>query len=152
MLPTITIDGRVVADPELRFTPAGKAVCDIRIAANDSRKLDDGTYENTEQIFVKVTLWEKDAEAAADTFTKGNRILATGRLYQDEYTTRDGNKGTELKVKFPTVAKVPTAARGAQQPRQQQPAATPATHQAPAPQATPDNPWGDQTPLDEPPF
>ncbi|WGX98752.1 single-stranded DNA-binding protein [Nocardioides sp. L-11A] len=145
MLPTITIDGRLVADPELRFTPAGKAVASLRVAANDSRRLDDGTYENLEQIFVNVSLWEQAAEAAVETFKKADRILVTGRIYQREYDTRDGGKGTALEIKYPTVAKVPaTPAQGTSRPAQQ---STPAGAPPAAPPAGQGS-WGN----DDPPF
>ncbi|AIY17758.1 single-stranded DNA-binding protein [Pimelobacter simplex] len=140
MLPTITIDGRLVADPELRFTPAGKPVCSMRVAANDSRRLDDGSYENLEQIFVNVSLWEQAAEPAAEAFRRGDRVLVTGRIYQREYETRDGGKGTSLEIKFPTIAKVPAAARPAQG-AQQRTAATSTNAGWDTPPAT-----------DEPPF
>ena len=138
MLPTITIDGRLVADPELRFTQGGKAVCSIRVAASDSRKDDNGNWETTEQIFVSVSLWENEAEAAAEALQKGDQVLVGGRIYQREYEASNGEKRTSLEVKFPTVAKKVTA------PRVDRTAA----RSAPA-----DDPW--TTPAarnDEPPF
>lgn len=141
MLPTITIDGRLVADPELRFTPAGKAVCSMRVAANDSKRNDDGSYTNLEQIFVNVSLWEQAAETAVETFTKGDRVLVTGRIYQREYDTRDGGKGTALEIKYPVVAQVPAnPSQGNSRPAQQQP----------APASTPAS-WTPSD-TDEPPF
>lgn len=111
MLPAITIDGRLVADPELKFTPGGKAVANMRVAASDSKKDDAGNWSTTEQIFINVTLWEAEAESAAEHFVKGDRVLVAGRIYQREYEKSDGSKGYSLEVKFPTVAKIPATPR-----------------------------------------
>lgn len=122
MLPTTTVDGRLVADPELKFTGSGKAVCNVRVAASDSRKDDQGNWQTAEQIFLNVTLWEADGEAAADALQKGDRVLVTGRIYNREYEKSDGTKGYSLEVKFPTVGKVIHAKRAdrSQQPPQRQ--------------------------------
>ena len=111
MLPQITIDGRLVADPELKFTGAGKAVLNMRVAASDSKKDDAGNWQTAEQIFINITLWEAEAESGAEHFTKGDRVLIAGRIYQREYEKGDGTKGYALEVKFPTVAKIPTVQR-----------------------------------------
>lgn len=111
MLPSITIDGRLVADPELKFVPSGKAVCNMRVAASDSKKDDAGNWSTTEQIFINITLWEAEAEAAAEVYTQGDRVLVAGRIYQREYEKSDGTKGYSLEVKFPTVAKIPVVQR-----------------------------------------
>ena len=138
MLPSVTIDGRLVADPELRFTAGGKAVCSMRVAASDSKKDDAGNWQTTEQVFIGVSLWEAEAEAAAEAFQKGDQVLVTGRIYEREYETRDGGKGKSLELKFPTVAKKVSA------PRADRSSARP----APA-----DDPWASVAPrADEPPF
>lgn len=131
MLPQITIDGRLVADPELRFTQGGRAVCSFRVAASDSKKDDRGNWETTEQIFIGVSLWEAEGEIAAETLAKGDRVLVTGRIYEREYDKSDGSKGRSLEIKFPTVAKVPSAPRGERQGARQAAQAAPAS-----------DPWG----------
>lgn len=139
MLPTITIDGRLVADPELRFTAAGKAVCSFRVAASDSKKDERGEWQTLEQVFIGVSLWEAEGETVAELLRKGDRVLVTGRLFEREYEKSDGTKGRSLEVKFPTVAKVPSAPRAErQQPAQRPPA---------------NDPWGTLgAGSDEPPF
>ena len=86
MLPSVTIDGRLVADPELRFTQGGKAVCSMRVAASDSKKDDAGNWQTTEQIFIGVSLWENEAEAAAEAFQKGDQVLVTHEWMSEHYT------------------------------------------------------------------
>jgi single-strand DNA-binding protein len=138
MLPSITIDGRLVADPELRFTQGGKAVCSLRVAASDSKKDDNGNWDTTEQIFVGVSLWEAEGEAAAETLQKGDQVLVSGRIYQREYEASNGEKRTSLEVKFPTVAKKVSAPR---------------TQRSTAPVPAANDPWASVAPrTDEPPF
>lgn len=138
MLPTITIDGRLVADPELRFTQGGKAVCSMRVAASDSKKDDSGNWNTTEQIFIGVSLWEAEGEAAAEAFQKGDQVLVTGRIYQREYEGSSGEKRTSLELKFPTVAKKVSAPRAER------------TQSRPTPAG---DPWSTVAPRnDEPPF
>jgi single-strand DNA-binding protein len=138
MLPSITIDGRLVTDPELRFTQGGKAVCSMRVAASDSKKDDAGNWETTEQIFIGVSLWENEAEAAAEALRKGDQVLVSGRIYQREYEASNGEKRTSLEVKFPTVAKKVSAPR---------------VQRASAPAAAANDPWASVQPrADEPPF
>jgi single-strand DNA-binding protein len=140
MLPSITIDGRLVADPELRFTQGGKAVCSLRVAASDSKKDDNGNWDTTEQIFVGVSLWEAEGEAAAETLQKGDQVLVSGRIFEREYDKNDGTKGRSLEVKFPTVAKKVSAPRVERQ-------------SAPAGGLNRNDPWASVAPrTDEPPF
>lgn len=141
MLPQITIDGRLTDDPQLRFTAGGKAVCSFRVAASDSKKDDRGNWETTEQIFIGVSLWEAEAEIAAESYQKGDRVLVTGRIYEREYEKRDGEKGRSLEVKFPTVAKVPSAPRGERQPARSSAGSSSAS-----------DPWSTAPSSDAPPF
>lgn len=149
-LPQITIKGRAVDAIELRFTPGGKAVASVRVAASESKKNDQGGYDDGERIFVNVSLWEGEAEAAAEAgIEKGDPVLVSGVIFEREYETREGNKGKSLEVKFATIAKIPPRQKSGQsQPRQQSagdPWATPAA-------AKPD-PWGaPSVSNDEPPF
>ena len=66
MLPTITIDGRAVNDPELRFTGSGKAVANFRIAASENKKNDAGQWEDGDRLFVNVAVWGDDAEQVTE--------------------------------------------------------------------------------------
>ncbi|WP_207009781.1 single-stranded DNA-binding protein [Nocardioides aromaticivorans] len=143
MLPTITIDGRLVDDPELRFTQGGKAVASFRVAASDSKKDASGNWETNERVFIGVSLWEGDAEEAAETLGKGDRVLISGRLFEREYEKRDGGTGKSLEMKFPTVAKVVAAKRG-----QRATSAAPAR----ASSSAAGDPWGTAPVNDEPPF
>ena len=107
-LPQITLKGRAVDALELRFTPGGKAVASVRVAASESKKNDQGGYDDGDRFFANVTLWEADAEAAAEAgIEKGDPVLVSGVIFEREYETRDGNKGKSLEIKFATIAKIP---------------------------------------------
>lgn len=98
MLPTITMEGRVVADPELRFTPAGKAVCKLRVASNSRVKDAAGDWKDGDSCFLDVQVWEGKAENAAETLSKGSLVHVSGRLSQRSYEASDGSKRTVYEV------------------------------------------------------
>ena len=91
-LPTIAEVARVIADPELRYTQAGKAVASVRLAFNKPKYdqqaqkwIDDKTF------FIKGTVWEDAAERASQQLTKGVKVFVTGDLDTQEWE-QDGQK------------------------------------------------------------
>lgn len=133
----ITIIGNMVADAELRFTPAGAAVANFTVASTP-RTFDRTKNEwiDGDALFMRCNIWREAAENAAESLTRGSRVIVSGRLKQRSYETREGEKRTvvELEVdeigpslKYAT-AKVNKAAR-------KNGARTSAT-------ATQDDPWG----------
>jgi len=103
-LPTLTGVGRLVADPELRFTSSGKAVCRLRVAFSD-RKKDQATGEwrDGDKIFLDVTVWEQEAENIAESLTRGTELVVSGKLRQREFEDREGNKRTSYELVFPVL-------------------------------------------------
>ena len=93
----ITIVGYLGRDPELRYTPQGTAVCNISIATTEKRKNAEGEYEDHTTWF-RVTLWNRQAELANEYLAKGRQVYLEGRLRQEEYTDREGNRRTSLVV------------------------------------------------------
>ena len=96
------IIGNLGADPELRYTPSGKAVTDLRVAVNDNRKGPDGEWIE-ETLWFRVSVWEQAAERLAEQLRKGNKIYAEGQLRAREYEARDGQKRTSLELAFARV-------------------------------------------------
>ena len=94
-LPTLTGTGRVIAEPELRFSAAGNAVARVRLAFN-SRKKDpnSGEWVDDATFFVRGTAFGAMAEAIAETLTKGQEIVVTGRMRTDSWE-KDGEKRSE---------------------------------------------------------
>ena len=87
MLNRITIMGRLVANPELRYTPKGTPVCSIRIACDREVKNAHGEYDTD---FVDVVAWRGPAENIARRFAKGRMAIVDGRLQIRPWTDRDG--------------------------------------------------------------
>lgn len=95
-----------VGSVELKWTPQGKAVCEISFAENHSKKVnnewqDDGT------TWRRASIWEEKAEATAEHIQKGDRVVVIGRERLREYEAKDGTKGKSLEVQATTIAKVP---------------------------------------------
>ncbi|MFM9675807.1 single-stranded DNA-binding protein [Streptomyces brasiliscabiei] len=91
-LPTLTGVGRLTADPELRFTQAGKAVASIPLAFN-SRRLNQQTnqWEDGDVFFIRGTVWERLAENATESLSKGMEVIVTGEIRTESWE-KDGQK------------------------------------------------------------
>jgi single-strand DNA-binding protein len=123
----VTITGRLGDDVELRFTPQGKAVANLRVA-DTPRRLNQQTnqWEDAgETLWINVSIWEAKAEAIAAAAHKGDLVTVVGTLVSRSWDAQDGTKRTVIEVKASEIAVVPRASRqGGQQAqqRQQQPA------------------------------
>jgi single-strand DNA-binding protein len=95
----ITVAGNLTADPDLRCTPAGVAVAAFTVAA--SRRVYDqasGQWKDGDTLFLRCSAWRHLAEHAAESLTKGTRVIVTGRLRQRQYETSEGDKRTVYEV------------------------------------------------------
>jgi len=90
----VVLIGRMVADPELKYTPNGVAVCSFRIAV-DRRFKREG--EQTAD-FIDVVAWKQSAEFAANYLTKGRLVGVEGRLQQRSWVQQDGQKRSKIEV------------------------------------------------------
>ncbi|SDP96330.1 single-strand DNA-binding protein [Actinopolyspora xinjiangensis] len=94
-----TVIGNLTADPELRFTPSGDAVLNFTVANNPSFfDRHSGEWKDGEALFLRCTLWRQAAENAAETLTRGMRVIVQGRLRQRSFETRDGAKRTVVEM------------------------------------------------------
>ncbi|HAT1302441.1 TPA: single-stranded DNA-binding protein [Corynebacterium striatum] len=101
---TITVVGNVVADPELRFTPAGAAVANFRVASTPRRfNSQTNQWEDGEAMFLTCNVWRQAAENVAETLTKGMRVIINGRLRQRSYQNRDGENRTVFEIEVDEV-------------------------------------------------
>jgi single-strand DNA-binding protein len=96
------IIGNLGADPELRYTPSGKAVAELRVAVNDRSRGPDGEWQEETQWF-RVELWDQAAERAAERLRKGHKVFAEGALRAREWEGKDGQKRTSLEIRFARV-------------------------------------------------
>jgi single-strand DNA-binding protein len=90
MLNKVILQGRLVADPELRHTQSGTAVVSFRIACDRDFKSKDPNAQNAD--FISVVAWRQTAEFISRYFTKGSMILVDGRLQARDYTDNNGNR------------------------------------------------------------
>jgi len=93
----IILVGNLGRDPELRYTPAGDAVCSFSIATNEKKKDKSGEFQDVTTWF-KVTLWRRQAENANKYLSKGSPVYIEGRLGIEEWTDRDGKERYTLAV------------------------------------------------------
>src|ERR1700728_2401642 len=100
----ITVVGNLTADPELRFTPSGAAVASFTIASTPcSFDKNSNEWKDGEALFLRCSLWRQAAENAAESLTRGMRVIAQGRLQQRSYETREGEKRTVYEVEVDDV-------------------------------------------------
>ncbi|WP_100812532.1 MULTISPECIES: single-stranded DNA-binding protein [Microbacterium] len=95
----ITVVGNLTADPELRYTQNGLPVANFTIASTP-RNFDRAANEwkDGEALFLRASVWREFAEHVAGSLTKGMRVIATGRLKQRSYETREGEKRTSIEL------------------------------------------------------
>jgi len=95
----ITVIGNLTADPELRFTPSGAAVANFTVASTP-RMFDRQTNEwkDGEALFLRCNIWREAAENVAESLTRGSRVIASGRLKQRSFETREGEKRTVVEL------------------------------------------------------
>jgi single-strand DNA-binding protein len=94
---SISLVGHLGGDPELRYTPNGIAVCDVRLATTPRRKVGE-EWQDKETLWFRVTCWRELAESVAATLKKGDRVMAQGRLLQQSYERNDGTIATKLVI------------------------------------------------------
>lgn len=88
MLNTTILTGRLVADAELKYTPANKAVASARIAVPRDFKNQNGERESD---FFNLVLWGKSAENFANWVKKGHLTSVQGRLQSRSYKNQHGH-------------------------------------------------------------
>src|SRR6187399_1008636 len=97
----ITVVGNLTADPELRYTQSGLAVANFTIASTP-RSFDRASndWKDGEALFLRASCWREFAEHVAGSLTKGSRVVATGRLKQRSYETKEGEKRTSIELEI----------------------------------------------------
>lgn len=83
---TVMLSGRLVKEPELRYSQSGTAIYSNTVA------VDDGYGENKKTYFIDITAFQKIAENAAQWTFKGQRVLITGKLVKRTYDNAEGKK------------------------------------------------------------
>lgn len=127
----VILIGNLGQDPELRYTGSGTAVCNMRLATNESYKDADGNMVDKTE-WHNVVAWSRLAEICGEYLKKGSQVYFEGSLQTRSYDDRDGNTKwiTEVKVREMTMLSgrgegngfgggAPAASRPASQPAPQ---------------------------------
>ena len=95
---TVVLVGNITRDPELRFTPTGQATATFGLAVN--RRWQNRQTQEWEEAtsFFDVVCWREMAENAAESLTRGSRVIVTGRLDQRSWENQDGEKRSKIEV------------------------------------------------------
>jgi len=89
--------GRLTRDPELRYTPSGKAVCKFGLAINRNYRNQEGNnVEDT--LFINVSAWGRQAEHCSQFLKKGRRVAVNGELKSNNWQDREGNKRVTYEI------------------------------------------------------
>jgi single-strand DNA-binding protein len=151
----ITVVGNLVDDPELRYTQAGLAVTNFRVASTP-REFDRqaNEWKDGEALFLRCNAWRDIAEHIVGSLTKGTRVIIQGRLRQSSYE-KDGVRKVSMELEVDEIgpslryAKVGSITKS-QSSRTQQDNGRPAS--APTPGAIPPAPAATPGYDDETPF
>jgi single-strand DNA-binding protein len=84
-----TITGNLTADPELRYTPTGKAVAKLRIASTP-RRPDGNGWTDGQTTYLDIEVWGPTAENVAESLGKGDRAIASGKLITQAWQSDNG--------------------------------------------------------------
>lgn len=117
MYQKLIIAGNLGKDPEMRYSPSGDAVTNLNVAT--SRKYTDKSGQQVEEtIWVRVSVWGKQAEACNQYLKKGRAVLVEGRLNADKatggpriFTRQDGTSGASFEMTADTVRFLSSAQR-----------------------------------------
>lgn len=94
----VLLIGNLTKDPELRYTPQGTAVVNLRMAVN--RKFRNRNQELKEEVcFITAVVWDKQAETCNQYLRKGSPVLVEGRLQSRSFEDNSGQKRNVIEVR-----------------------------------------------------
>lgn len=94
MNPKVTLVGRLGADPE----SVGTSGVRLRVVTSDRAKNDKGEWEDRDTSWWTVKAWKTLAEQTKKTLKKGQEVMITGTIYQENWTDSAGNNKTSYEV------------------------------------------------------
>ena len=87
----VILVGHLGADPDMKYTPSGQGVCEMRVATSESWNDKNGQrQERTE--WHRIVVWGKRAEICSKYLAKGRQVFVEGRIQTRNYDDKDGNK------------------------------------------------------------
>ena len=112
-LNSVNIMGNLTRDPEMKYTPSGKAVCSLSIANN--RVYTKNGEKVTEVSYFDVEVWGAVAENCSKYLTKGSGIIVEGRLRQDRWE-KDGKTQSRVRITANNIHFLPKRQGGEREP------------------------------------
>ena len=98
----VIIIGNITADPQLRTTQAGDAVCSFTITVN-RRKSNNAQAGQPEADFFRVNAWRQQADFCSKYLTKGMKVFVRGELQPSIFEGKDGKARLSLDVQADAV-------------------------------------------------
>lgn len=92
----VLLVGNLGKDPEVRFTPTGRAVCTFSLATSEQWKTDTGPQERTE--WHNIVVWGKSAENCGQYLKKGRQVYVEGAIRSRSYDAKDGTKRSVTEI------------------------------------------------------
>lgn len=109
MFHTIIVVGNLGNDPQMRYTPDGRAVTSFSVASNRQYTANSGQTVK-ETIWFRISVWGKQAESCNQYLKKGSKVLVEGRLVPDPasggpriFQRQDGRQGASYEISAATV-------------------------------------------------
>jgi single-strand DNA-binding protein len=93
----VILSGRLTQDPELRYTPSGRAVARLRLAISRSYKTSSGEWTE-DTLFIDASAWGDLGERCSQRLYKGSPVIVEGRLRSRSWETDSGQKRTAIEV------------------------------------------------------
>ena len=93
----VILIGNLGRDPELKYLPSGKAVCEFSIATTDRFKDSDGNQQERTE-WHNIVLFGRQAEVAKEYLAKGRSVYIEGRIRNRSWDDKDGNKHYKSEV------------------------------------------------------
>ena len=99
MRTTVTFEGNLADDPQVRFTPSGKQITEITVLVNQRRQNEDGEWVEAEPTRHVVRAFKTLAENIAESLAKGDRVFVHGTVTTEAWTDQQtGEKRTAQRV------------------------------------------------------
>lgn len=89
--------GNLTAEPELRFTQGRQAVCNLRMATNESY-LDKDKVRKERTDYHSIVIWGKRGEALSKILAKGSQVTVTGSIRTSSYDDKEGQKRYKTEI------------------------------------------------------
>ena len=112
MLNNVTLIGRLCADPSLRYTTNGTAVCKFTLAVNRR-------FNREETDFIDCVCWKGTAENVANYTGKGSLVAVQGSIQTGSYETKDGQKRKTFEINCDQVVFLDRKKDGQSKPKDQ---------------------------------